>query len=54
MLWSSLKPTEASKIIDDERGEFWFRKDDTFMLPKAVVKLTLKTPVTNNTVKNKL
>lgn len=42
------------KLIDDERGAFWFQQDDTFNLPKARVNLLLMTPETGRDPEHRL
>ncbi|RXN20438.1 nardilysin-like protein [Labeo rohita] len=40
------------KIIDNERGRLWFRKDDKFKIPKAYARFQLLTPFIQESPKN--
>ena len=42
------------KLVDDERGVFWFEQDRRFKLPKATLDLTFLTNEVNRTPRNRL
>lgn len=52
-LLSSKTKTEPAKLIDDDRGVFWFQLDDQFLLPKANIQLLLLNRSTNDTPEHK-
>ncbi len=46
--------TGPTKLIDDERGTFWFEQDTKFELPKAELNLRFLTQKTNSSPKDRL
>ncbi|MEZ4654948.1 MAG: insulinase family protein [Candidatus Eisenbacteria bacterium] len=46
--------TEPYKLIDDQRGTYWFEQDKTFHLPKAQVSLLLLTDLPKSSPRQRL
>jgi len=46
--------TTPYKLIDDERGSFWFEQDKTFQLPRANVSILFLTEETNRSPRHRL
>jgi insulysin len=53
-LLSSDKKTSPKKLSDTPWGSFWFQQDDSFFLPKTMVRLILLTDRVNSSPKEKV
>lgn len=53
-LLTQKEASQPEKLIDDERGVFWFQADDQFFLPKANIHILLLSQLVNRSPLDKL